>query len=121
MTRIVDLDKNSHFFKGSSRALEMTLKDSDDLDAPPVDVDMTGYTLSFVLKVSNDSAALITKTSGGGGIVIATVKATVAISASERATLTPRFYVFDLVRTDSGDEEVLATGRIFLQGTPSAP
>ena len=79
--------------------------------------------LTFTLKSTKAGVALLTKTVGGGiTIPVGTDGiATIAISLADRAALTAGFFFFDVVRTDAGSEDVLASGRIRLLNSPSVP
>jgi hypothetical protein len=89
-----------------------------------VSIDITGYALSFMVKVhpsDPDLSALLTKTTVSG-IVIAGVfnatpasnlqLATVTIADTDTDALNPGLYTYELKRTDAGSETVLAYGRI---------
>jgi hypothetical protein len=82
------------------------------MDTPPAG-GISGWALAFYLKKAYaDLAALVTRTSGAG---IAVVDATAGVFTITLATAdtdqTPGNYVYDVWRTDSGQETALAHGR----------
>jgi hypothetical protein len=82
------------------------------MDTPPAG-GISGWTLAFYLKKAYaDLAALVTKTSGTG---IAVVDATAGVFTVTLATAdtdqAPGNYVYDVWRTDSGQETALVHGR----------
>jgi hypothetical protein len=89
--------------------------------------DVTGWSLAWVLRAVG-GAALITKTTGGGGITITgvydtdpdvnTQRVDVQLQASDTyndeavpaIAIAPGTYIYALKRTDAGQEDVLAWG-----------
>lgn len=93
-----------------------------------VSVAITGWSLRFALSDSKRSPTLLSKTTGGGGIVITNGAAgicTVTIASSD-LIMSPsdpnrldRAMYYSLSRTDSGSRGILAEGK-FTLNFPSA-
>ena len=88
-------------------------------------VDISGWTLSWMVKKYKDqadAAAILTKTTTGGAIVIGgswnsdpdvnTQRATLTITDTDVATVPARLYHWELKRTDDGFEVPLVLGVI---------
>ena len=90
-------------------------------------ININGFALSWMLKrrlADADIAAVVTKTTGGGGIGIGgtfnatpgsnTQRATVTIEDTDTDTVVPGVYYWELKRTDASLETRLAYGRVTL-------
>lgn len=78
---------------------------------------MTGYTLSFMVKVNPfvaDIEALLTLTTGGGSITITNEKATLTVADTDTNTIPAGTYSWELKRMDGGQETVLGYGKFRL-------
>lgn len=82
--------------------------------SPPKSV--SGYSLTFTVKDDIGGTTRITKTVGSGITLFNTAKGIidVALAAANTSSLTPRRYVFDVRRTDSGFNRELAGGELTL-------
>lgn len=93
-------------------------------------IDQTGWAESFMVKrrrTDADAAALITKTTVNGGLVVTgdynsnpqtnTQEATVTILDTDTASLNPGVFYWEWARTDDGFETVLAFGTITFKRT----
>lgn len=111
-----DIDESDDFYTGEDKTLTFTIYQSD--GATPQNI--TGWALSYTWKrqlSDADSAAVLTKTTGGG-IVLTTPTdgvCTVTIADTDTDALTARTYRHELKRTDAGSETVLTTGTVVLQ------
>ena len=79
--------------------------------------DITGWNFKFtVLQDYAATTALVSKTSGSGiSITLASAGTlTVTVVKADTASLTPRAYVYQLRRTDSGSESVIQWGTFVL-------
>jgi len=90
-------------------------------------IDITGWVLSWMAKRRQsdlDAAAVLTKTTAGGGITITGVfnadpalnaqVARVTIADDDTAALEPYLYVCELKRIDPGFETILSSGMLNL-------
>jgi hypothetical protein len=90
-------------------------------------IDITGWALSWMLKrraSDLDVAAVLTKTTSGGGITVTGLfnespaanaqRARVSISDEDTGTLAPNVYISELKRLDAGFETILASGLLEL-------
>ena len=97
------------FYAGEDVAVAVTMN--------PV-VDITGWALKFTMRAQlNILPILVTKTTGGGGIVITSGPSgtfQVNILKDDTASALPGQYLFDIQRTDSGFAQVLTIGTITL-------
>jgi hypothetical protein len=80
---------------------------------------VAGWTLDFEVKAARDTslAALIQKTTTGGGITVTGAAAgefTVALASADTKTIRPDLYYWELARTDTGSRQVLAFGQFVL-------
>lgn len=83
-------------------------------------VNITGWTLAFTMRewwdqtgsatLSRTTATGITITDGAAG------EATITFTKANTETLTPKTYVYDLSRTDSGQQSVLMVGYVHIKG-----
>lgn len=90
---------------------------------PPTDI--TGWTLTatFFNQAVTPPLAVITKTTGGGGLTIVNGPAgffTLTQARADTSALPPAFYPGDIWGTDlSGNARILATGGLTLRSSPS--
>lgn len=80
-------------------------------------VNITGWTLQCKMAKNLGDAALFTKTTGAGTIVITSGTggtAEITIVAADTSGLTPGDYFMDVIRTDNAANELLAFVRINL-------
>ena len=109
---------DKRWFIGEDKILRFTIYTS---EAETAIQDVSGYALAFDLRKGvDDSAALITKTTGAGDITITgtynsapgtnTQKVNVAIADTDTASLKAGDYEYSLKRTDDGSETVLVEG-----------
>lgn len=105
---------SDNLFVGEDKSLVFTV-----VDTAGVAVNITGWTLSWTLKRrATDAAALITKTTGGGGIALTTPVSgicTVTIEDTDTDPLGPLSGVHELKRTNAGSEAVLSYGTLELK------
>lgn len=98
-----------HFFAGTDRQLRFTVRDDDGNV-----IDITGWTLEWVLRHSDEGAALITKTTDPGDGITVTAPTTgialVEFDPVDTALLDPGQYVYALRRTDMDFVDILAFG-----------
>lgn len=98
------------FFRGEDVVLTVTL-------TPPTNI--TGWSLTFTVKNNLGGTTEVTKDNGGtGGISITSAGNgifTVTILRSDTTGLAIQAYVYDIRRTDSGNNTVLAFGCINLR------
>lgn len=91
--------------------------------------DITGWAMRFRLRKQLDGDPIVfTKTTGGSGITITgtynsdpatnTQRARVTIDDTDTDNLQPGNYPYNLWRTDSGSETVLAYGYVTLKAAP---
>jgi hypothetical protein len=96
-------------------------------DAEDTSLDITGWALSFMLKRrfdDLDAAAILTKTTAGGSVVIAGTfnsdpdtnaqRATVTITDTDTENLRQGMVRWELKRMDDGFETILAYGQVDL-------
>lgn len=83
--------------------------------------DLSGWAMSWVVKrrvADGDASAIITKSTGAGGIVLtspASGVCTVTVQDTDTASLAPGLYHHELKRTDDGFESPLSFGTAVLQ------
>lgn len=98
------------FFRGEDILLTVTMTPT---------TDITGWSLSFTMRDSVGGTSRISKDNGGtGGISITSAGNgifTITIARADTLGLTCRGYVYDVRRTDSGYNAVLAFGSINLR------
>lgn len=109
MSKDSPIRQSDNWFIGEDRDLRYTV-----LDASAVAVNISGWTLEWVLREKPWGAtALITKTPAlttpGSGIC------TVSIADDDTINLQPGIYYYTLRRTNAGAETVLAFGDAVLQ------
>lgn len=78
--------------------------------------DITGWTLSFIVKDVPGGSAVLTKTTSSG-IALTTPAsglATVTVADTDTVSITPGKYQYELKRTNAGFEKVLAKGTVEL-------
>lgn len=90
------------------------------LDNSQVPVDITGWTINFVVSLTPLSAALYTKSASVSGSYSATrasntQRATATLTDTEQETLTAGTYYYSFMRTNAGGERVLAYGWLTLE------
>lgn len=84
---------------------------------------ITGWALSWMVKrtaLDADEAAVVTKATGGSGIVItngATGEATITLADTDTDAVSSGPYVHELKRTDPGEEAVLLEGTFYFRQT----
>jgi len=75
---------------------------------------ITGWSLAFTVRKNygDPNPALIAKTVGAGITITNATNGvfTIAIARADTASLTPGVYVYDVQRTDAGNETVLTIG-----------
>lgn len=99
---------NISFYKGEDITLTVTMS--------PV-TNITGWTLQFMVKKQyGDATAQITKTVGSGITITDATNGvfTVAIARADTSGLDPGVYVFDIQRTNAGNQTVLTIGNLTL-------
>src|SRR5687768_16887689 len=77
--------------------------------------DVTGWAVTFQVRDSLGGTSRITKTTGGGGISLTDAGRgvlTIIIAKADTQGLAPGNYVWDLKRTDTGSNTVLAHGTL---------
>jgi hypothetical protein len=94
------------------RAQDLTLRAS---LSPPREV--TGWSITFQVRDSLGGTSRITKTVGSGITLTDAGKGiiTISLAKADTATLTIQSYVWDVKRTDSGNNVVLARGQLVLE------
>lgn len=101
---------NLSLFKGEDAAFPDTITGTD----------ITGWAVAFTLHAKlDDAAALITKTTANGGIVLTTPASgllTVTLLATDTANLPAGMYFYRVERTDTGADAVLSWGSFELKG-----
>lgn len=99
-------------------------------EAQDAAIDISGWALSWMVKrnlLDADASALLTKTTGGGGIVVSgtynsnpdvnTQVATITLLDTDSSSLAQGLHHYELKRTDDGFETVLGYGRVsFVRG-----
>jgi hypothetical protein len=102
----VSVAQNLSCLAGEAVVLTVTM------DTPPAG-GISGWALAFYLKKAyTDAVALVTKTSGSGITVTDAVNGVFTVTLATADTdQTPGNYVYDVWRTDSGQETALAHGR----------
>lgn len=110
--------ESDDFFIGEDKTLPFTIYTT---PAHTATQNITGWALSWLLKRKEsdaDAAAVLTKTTAGGGIALTTPAsglATVTIEDIDTDALQPGTYHHELKRTDAGSETILSFGRIVLR------
>ncbi len=108
-----------NFPRGAKRAHRITVVDSADAAQA-----MTGWSLAYVWRDANESAALTKTTSSGitiGNGSATDDRATVTIDAADTAALTGQKYTWALWRTDGTNDDVLAEGTLVLSRVAQQP
>lgn len=112
---VFDIDASDDNFIGEDKILPITIYQANKRTLQ----DITGWSLSWQLKADvTDVAALLTKTTGGNGIVLTAPTSgvcTVTIADNDTDALAPGSYVHELKRTDPGSETVLCHGQFVLR------
>jgi hypothetical protein len=97
------------WYRGEDVVLTDSIK-----DAGGAAVNITGWSLQFTLKKAyGDAAAVLTKSTAGGGITITNGPGgvlQVTIASADTASLEVRTYVYDIQRIDAGSRAVLSIG-----------
>jgi hypothetical protein len=103
---VMSIAQNLSCLAGEAVVLTVTM------DTPPAG-GISGWALAFYLKQKYpDLAALVTKTGGSGITVTDAVNGVFTVTLATADTdQTPGNYVYDVWRTDSGQETALAHGR----------
>lgn len=109
------------FYLGEDKVLRVTVYTTAAKDAC---ADVSGFALSWKLARAPGQTAVLTKTSGGGGITISgafnaspasnTQRINVALDDTDTDTLDATNWYHELKRTDAGSEEIILQGRCFL-------
>jgi hypothetical protein len=106
----MSIETNFIFFRGEDVALNFAM-------IPPTDV--TGWSMTFTVRNKLAGSTQFTKDNGGtGGLTIVDAKAgtfKVSIAKGDTSGLTPGGFVYDVKRTDSGSNAILANGTITLR------
>ena len=107
-----NIQETEHWFIGEDRDIQMPM-----VDVNGAAVDMSGWTLEFVLYDRRGGTALITKSSptlsdSAGTNDLATVT---ILSSDYTLVVKSRTYWYEWHRTDSGDEAVLASGQAVIR------
>ncbi len=96
-------------FTGEDRIYQITVYSS---GTTPQNI--TGWSLAFRVHVYGDPGSLfLTKTTGGGGIVLTNPTLgilQVSLAAADTSSLTPDEYQFFLERTDTSNDLILTAG-----------
>lgn len=117
MALVDHITEDDDLYVGEDKSLVFTVYQSDGTTAQNI----TGWTLSYMWKRSPsaaDSAAVLTKTTAAGGIVLTTAASgicTVTIADTDTDSITPGTLYHELKRMDAGNETVLTTGTVLLQ------
>ena len=113
MAKNQDITAADNWFKTEDKQIAWLITDS--AGSPQT---MTGWTVSFNMYSAKTSAnALVTKTaaiSNGDGT---DDRAVITVADTDTETLAAGTYVYELVRTDAGSEQVLAYGTALLRTT----
>jgi len=100
--------ENISMFRGEDKVLQVTLD--------PV-VNITGWALTFTLRLTTGEATALIEKTVGAGIVItggATGVFQVTLADTDTIGFQPGKYVFDCKRTDAGSETILVYGTLTL-------
>jgi hypothetical protein len=118
MSARADVAEAEFFFSGEARVLAFTVRDEDGIPA-----NISGWTLSWTLRVSAESSAIVAKATGNGIAIVngAAGRADVTISSGDTKGLQGRTYLHEFRRTTVGSESVLAHGILFLHASAPAP
>jgi hypothetical protein len=106
--------QNVSMFRGEDKVLSVTV---DNGATPPVAVNITGWTLSFTLRLTaGDATALVTKTTASGISLTAPLTGVLQVLLEDVDTvaLSPGKYAYDVKRMDAGAEAVLVYGTLTL-------
>lgn len=120
MARTVNITGSDNWYVGTDHEFICEILNGDGTAA----IDITGWSLSWMMKKRKadlDAAAVLTKATGGNGIVISGVFNAVTASNLQRATITVQdtdyaliragsLYYHELKRTDGGTETILIEG-----------
>ncbi len=113
-SRRSDIPDSANWFVGEDRIFRFTVVD--ELGAAQ---DISTFALEWVLRLRpNSTNAVITKTTGGGGIAITDGPngvCEVTIDDTDTLSLAPEKYFHTLRRSDAGSEVVLAFGDAILK------
>ncbi len=115
----VDIGPEDNVRLGEDRTVRVRVVQADGVTPQT----MTGWSLRFQVRPSPDGAAVVTKATGGSGIVIengagANDQAAVTLSAADTALLSEGWHVYGLMRTDAGSKSVLVEGRLLARRAP---
>ncbi len=104
--------KNIELFEGEDKTLV------DSAATPPVNI--TGWTLSFTVKIDREDASpvLISKTVGAGIVITDASNGVFSITLTAADTnITPGKYQYDIWRTNSGAETMLTEGVLTIKAS----
>lgn len=106
----MSIETNFTWFRGEDITLHFAM-------IPATDI--TGWSLTFTVKNKLGGTTQFTKDNGGtGGLALVSAKAgtfKVTIAKADTQGLTPGGFVYDVKRTDSGSNAILANGTITLR------
>ena len=106
MSKRVDIKASDHFMVGEDKQIYWDITDS-----AGVAQSMSGWTLSFVLRRSQNSAtSALTKTPTVTTGSAAANRALLTLAAADTKNLAPGTYAYSVARTDSGYQQILAYG-----------
>jgi hypothetical protein len=101
------INQNFIMWKGDDKIVQITIEDA---------TDVSGFTAKWHMSVDVDSAKLITKTSGGGGITFDGNKVLVSLSSAETkdsvTTIPVGLYYHELELIDGDSKKSIAASGI---------
>ena len=113
MSKEQNITAADHWFKGEDKSVVWDI-----VDANGSAQNMTGWTVTFNLySTKSTGSALLTKTaalSNGDGT---NDRATITVADTDTEPLPAGTYIYELVRSDAGSEQVLAYGTAILLTT----
>lgn len=117
MTDEANIPASTRWFVGADKDLRITVYDGPESDTTREVVDITGYSLEFILYDGN--TPIITKTTGAGIAITIPIEgvAIVTIEDTDTDAIAGGDYGFELWRTDAGNEDVLSFGTVTLRAT----
>ena len=118
MSKQALIQQDDRLFRAEDKNLTFDI-----VDAAGVAIDVSAFTMVYMLEELHDGATdILSKATGGAGITVgdpSSARVTIAVKKADTEDLEPRVYRQALWRTDSVSPQLLAEGSVMLRAAAS--